>query len=526
MLKDTAGRRASKKKSGPQTATDGRAGKNRVSVERLLARLFEPVDIASVVFFRVAFGLIMLWEVSRFFSNGWIPRYYIEPIYYFSYYGFGWLGPWPGIGMYLHFAALGILAVCITLGFFYRVATALFFVGFSYVFLLDQTNYLNHFYLVCLLSLILIFIPAHRYLSADVRRRPTLYSETVPAWAPGLLAALMGIAYFYGGLAKINGDWLRGEPMRDWLAGSTDFPLVGALFTEPWMAYLFSYGGLFLDLLIVPFLIWRRTRIAAFVLAVAFHLTNAELFSIGIFPWLAIALTAMFFPPSWPRQAARRLVRFLGSFASPPGGRRESTDAEREEPGHTEEALAPSGSATNGSATNGSATGGGRLSGDRRLTRRQWAAVGLLAVFVSVQLLVPLRHHLYPGNSSWTEEGHRFAWHMMLRSVSGEVTFNATNPDTGRQWQIDPEDHLAERQADVMAKYPDMILQFAHMTAQELEADGNRDVEVRADAVASLNGRDGQQLVDPEVDLAAQPRNLAPARWIAPLEEPLPPPQG
>ncbi|MEJ7873187.1 MAG: HTTM domain-containing protein, partial [Rubrobacteraceae bacterium] len=119
-----------------------------------MGHLFAPVDIASLVFFRIAFGVLMLWEVWIQFSNGLIQRNYIDPTYHFTYYGFGWVQPWSGNGMYLHFLALGVLAVCIALGLWYRVSVVLFFVGFTYVFLLDQALYLNHFYLICLVSFV------------------------------------------------------------------------------------------------------------------------------------------------------------------------------------------------------------------------------------------------------------------------------------------------------------------------------------------------------------------------------------
>ena len=85
-----------------------------------LHRLFEPVDIASLVYFRIAFGAIMLWEVLRYFESDWVHRYYIDPTLYFPYYGFGWIRPWPGNGMYLHFSGLGVLAIWIMLGLWYR----------------------------------------------------------------------------------------------------------------------------------------------------------------------------------------------------------------------------------------------------------------------------------------------------------------------------------------------------------------------------------------------------------------------
>jgi hypothetical protein len=267
-------------------------------------RLFEPIDIAPLVFFRVVFGGIMLWEVYRYFSYGWIERYFIEPTFFFKYQGFGWVRPFAGDGMYIHFAALGVLAACILLGFCYRLAAALFFLGITYVFLLDQTNYLNHLYLICILSFILIFVPAHRALSLDAALRPRLRSSTAPAWTLWLLRFQIAVPYFFGAIAKFNADWLlAAQPMRMWLADRTDFPVIGRWFTEPWAAYFMSWGGFLFDLLFVPLLLWRRTRPFAFAFAAVFHLMNFQLFHIGVFTWLMLVASLIFLPPPATRFA-------------------------------------------------------------------------------------------------------------------------------------------------------------------------------------------------------------------------------
>ena len=365
----------------------------------LRKRFFEPVDIASLVYFRVAFGVIMLWEVWRYFDHGWIARYWIRPTLHFTYYGFDWVHPWPASGMYLHWVALGALAILITLGLWYRISATLFFLGFTYTFLLEQARYLNHFYLICLISFLMIFIPAHRAASLDARWRPSLRSQTAPAWALWLLRGQIGIVYFYGGVAKLNADWGRAEPFRTWLARRTDFPVIGSWFTEEWMVYLLSYGGLVFDLLVVPFLLWRRTRVFAFGGAVLFHLMNARLFSIGIFPWFMIAATALFFAPGWPR---RLLAQWWPALN---GQHRECAP------------VAP-------------------------VAWRQHATLILLGVYSTLQLLVPLRHSLYPGEVSWTEEGHRFSWRMKLRDKDASARFVVTDPIGGRRWIVDPDDHM------------------------------------------------------------------------------------
>src|SRR5688572_3803880 len=157
--------------------------------------LFEEVDASSLVFFRVAFGLIMLVECWRFWSHGWIERHYIAPHFAFKYYGFGWVEAWPGDGMYWHFAGLAVLSVLIMAGALYRLSAVLFFFAFTYVFLLDQARYLNHFYLVILIALLLILVPAHRAFLVVAALRPQLSTATVPACAVWLLRLQVEILY-------------------------------------------------------------------------------------------------------------------------------------------------------------------------------------------------------------------------------------------------------------------------------------------------------------------------------------------
>jgi vitamin K-dependent gamma-carboxylase len=268
-------------------------------LSRLQARAFAAVDNASLIFFRIAFGFLMAWEVFRYFDDDWISRYWIKPQFLFKYCGFSWVQPWPGNGMYIHWAVLGLLAFFIAAGFLYRLSAALFFLGFTYCFLLDQAIYLNHFYLVCLLSFLLILVPANRAISLDGWLWPRIRSEVTPAWTLWLLRAQMAIVYFFGGIAKLSPDWLRGEPMRAWMADRSNFRLIGRYLTGDWAVFAASYGSLLLDLFIAPALLWRRTRLPAFGIAILFHLNNAQLFSIGIFPWLGIAATTLFLSPSW-----------------------------------------------------------------------------------------------------------------------------------------------------------------------------------------------------------------------------------
>jgi len=425
-------------------------------------RLFEKVDISFLAYFRIVFGLIMFWEVIRYFNHGWIAQYWINPPLNFTYFGFSWVKPWPGIGMYLHMAVLGLLSLGITIGWYYRKCAILFFLGFSYIFLLEQARYLNHFYLIFLISFLMIFLPANRCYSVDVRRNPALGVDRVPAWTLWLLRFQISLPYLYGGFAKLTPDWLQGEPMRIWTAHKIDLV---------WAPLLLSYGGLLLDLLIVPALLWKRTRPAAYAVVVLFHLTNAWLFRIGIFPWLMIGATALFFSPNWPRQ-----IFFNKRLPLQP-------------------ALPKTGPPT----------------------KKEKTVLLALGCYIFFQLFFPFRHYLYPGLVHWSEEGHRFAWHMKLRDKIAEGFFFVRNSENQETWTIDPKDILPKWQVRKMMIRPDLILQFCYFLADQKRKEGVAKPEVYAVVMTSLNGREFSYLVDPEVNLANEPRTLWPASWIMPL---------
>ena len=441
-----------------------------------LRPLFRPLDIASLVYFRIAFGAIMLWEVYRYLVGGRVKAYYVDPEFHFTYLGFGWVQPWPGDGMVTHFYVMGALAVCIMAGFLYRLSTALFCLSFTYVFLLEESYYLNHFYFIALVAFLLIFIPAHRAFSVDAWLRGSAWRRSMaPAWCLWVLRLQMGCVYFFAGVAKLNADWLQGYPFGEWLQLAELPAVLQSLLTPAWVGILASWAGMLFDLLVVPLLLWRPTRAWAFGASLAFHLMNAALFQIGIFPWFSIAATLLFFDPDWPR---RLLRRFLGVSASAPG--------------------------------------------PTVLGWREKATGIFVVAFVTIQVLIPLRPYLYSGNTSWTDEGHRFSWRQMLQKEDGFVRFVMIDPASGRASTVDPTPYLTERQYAKLARAPYLIIEFAHYLAGAAEQQGRPRPQVRAMALSSLNGRELQQLVDETVDLAAEPqRFFTRYPWVLALQVPL-----
>jgi len=370
--------------------------------------------------------------------------------------------------MYIHFAVLGVLAFFIAVGLFYRLSTILFFFGFTYVFLIEQAAYLNHLYLVCWVSFLMIFLPANRCWSVDVRRNPLLHTDHVPAWTLWLLRLQIGLVYFWGGIAKLNVDWLRAQPLLEWMENRSDYALIGGVLSWDPTAWFMSYSGLLIDLCVPFLLLFRSTRMPALVVAISFHLFNLMIFSIGIFPYFMIATTLLFLDPDWPRNAFGRWFPQLQSVP-------------------------------------------------RRASLHR-AVVPCMIGFFAMHTFLPLRHWLYPGNVSWTEEGHLFAWHMKLRSKNSRIQIQVTDPETGEKWRIRAMDYLSERQRRKMSTRPELLRQFAHHLAEEMQQQGHGDVEVRMRVRTSLNSRPRQLLVDPDVDLSKEPYTQRPASWIIPLK--------
>lgn len=457
----------------------------------LRSRLMQPFDIASIVVFRIVFGAVMLWEVGRYLAYGWVRAYYIDPPLHFTYWGFGWVRPLPGEAMDALFAVLGVLALAIAFGVAYRLSIVLFTIGFTYWFLLEQTRYQNHFYLIALLGLILCFIPAGSACSVDAHTKPHLRRETIPAWMLWLLRFQLAVPFLFGALAKFTPDWLRGEPMRMWLAERTDFPLIGAYFTQEWVVYLFAYGGIVFDLLIIPLLLWRQTRPWAYGANLLFHLTNAQLFHIGIFPWFLIGATTVFFDPSWPRKVVAWFVARTSHTCVSKS--RVCASPRIRNPGYE---LTP-----------------------RPMGRM---AASLLGLYIAAQCLIPLWHYRYPGPSSWTMEGHYFAWHMRIAEKVSGIRFFVTDPATGVREVHDPNTVLPRWQVDAMSVSPELIRKYAHHLARDRARAGSGRVEVRVRVLNSLNGREPQPLVDSTVDLVQVPFSWGPADWIVPLSDPFP----
>ncbi|MFO7846078.1 MAG: HTTM domain-containing protein [Balneolaceae bacterium] len=437
-------------------------------------------NAAPLALFRILFGLLMLWSIIRFAAHGWIDQLYIEPQFFFSYYGFEWVQPL-GSWTYLLFIICGISALSVAAGFKYRISIILFFLSFTYIELMDKTTYLNHYYFISILSFLMIFLPAHAYFSIDAYRDRSLRAQKVPAWTIDSIKFLLCIVYFYAGLAKLNSDWLlEAMPLQIWLPAKYSIPLLGDLLQKTWVHYAFSWGGALYDLAIPFLLLIRKTRLFAFILVVLFHVLTRVLFPIGMFPYIMIASALIFFDPSVHNRILEKISGWLRI------GKKMFDN--------------------------------GKIYHYPNKMINQ-VTLGIVTLFFVVQILVPFRYMLYPGELFWTEEGYRFSWRVMLMEKAGYANFKVVDPDTKQRFYVDNSEFLTRFQEKQMSTQPDFILEYAHFLERHYRQQGIADPEIYVESYVALNGRPSRPYVNPDQDLTNIELSFKPRTWILPFDD-------
>ena len=447
-------------------------------MEKINKYLNQVTKAAPLAVFRIFFGLLMLLSIIRFWYHGWIEKLYLLPKMHFHYLGFEFVEV-PGNFTYLLFLLCGLSALLVSVGYKYRVSIVIFFLTFTYIELMDKTTYLNHYYFISILGFILIWLPAHRYYSIDAYQKPNIRSSYVKQWHIDILKVILAIVYIYAGLAKLNHDWMiRAMPLAIWLPTKFDIPLLGSMMHEKWMHYLFSWGGAIYDLSIIGFLLWRRTRMLAFVMVVVFHVMTRVLFPIGMFPYIMIFSALIFFD----HVVHDKLLSYFSTIF--------------------------------------------RINKSIFDTKKtyQYTAIDkfapyILGGFMLFQLIFPLRNLAYPGNVFWTEQGYRFSWRVMLMEKTGYANFKILNGNTGKRFYVDNHDFLTATQQKQMSTQPDLIVEYAHYLGEHFASQGHEHVEVYVESQVALNGRKSQPFIDPNRDLMKVKNGLSNRDYILPFHD-------
>ena len=420
----------------------------------------------------------MTYSIIRFWLKGWIQTMYIDPSFHFTFYGFEWVTPL-GNYTYLLFFICGLSAFFVAIGYRYYMSIIIFFLSFTYIELMDKTTYLNHYYFVSILSFLMIFLPSNSSYSVDSYLQKKSFKYT-PKWCVDSIKLLLFIVYFYSGLAKINKDWLfEAQPLKIWLTtGSYDFPLIGSnLMQQEWFHYFMSWGGMFYDLLIPFLLISTRTRVFGFLLVIFFHLFTVLLFPIGMFPYIMIMSSLIFFSSKTHKKILDFILKpFIDKIKS---------------------------------------------IREMKIINIQKERISLIvvSVFFIIQFLFPFRYSLYPGELFWNEQGYRFSWRVMLMEKKGYTTFKVVNKENDNSFYIMNNNFLTEFQERQMSFQPDFIIEYAHFLGTYYKNLGLNDIEIYADSYVALNGRISKRFIDPKIDLLKQKRGFKNKDWIIPLDE-------
>jgi len=443
-------------------------------------KLFEYFKKESLPYplalYRIGFGILIMFSLVRFASNGWIESLYIEPDFHFSYYGFSWVKPL-GIYTYLIFLICFASALFVTIGYKYRYSIVILFLSFTYIELMDKTTYLNHYYLLSCISFLMIFLPCATYFSIDKQE-----NVKIPQWTIDSLKILIVIVYIYAGLAKINSDWLiNAQPLKIWLRAKYTIPFIGeTLLQKDYSYYLFSWGGMIYDCVIPFLLLYKRTRYFAFFMVIAFHIMTRVLFPpIGMFPYIMIFSCIIFFDNSLHKKILDFIRQFLGL-------RIKSLE---------------------------------KFTSDINSYAKSRLIIPIVVLFFVFQIIFPLRNNFYQGELLWTEQGYRFSWRVMLIEKAGYTTFKVVDNKNKNFQVVDNMDFLTPFQIKQMSFQPDMILDYAHFLGDTFKKRGFNDVSVFADSYVTLNGRPSKRFIDPKVDLYKQKNDLKHKTWIIPIKD-------
>ena len=458
---------------------------NQSTISKINTYLKNSVtDSAPLAVFRIFFGILMFISIVRFWLNGWIKTLYIDPKFHFNYYGFSWITDFEEY-TYILFFICGLSSLLISLGYKYRISIIIFFLSFTYIELIDKTTYLNHYYFVSSISFLMCFLPLNCYYSLDSYFSNKSYKK-VRKWTIDSMKLMLCIVYFYAGIAKVNSEWLlKAMPLSIWLPSKYDLPIIGQnIMQEQWVHYFMSWGGMFYDLLIPFLLIYKRTRLFAFVLVVFFHAFTKILFPIGMFPYIMIVASLIFFDPKTHQNILNKItilinyitVLFLFKLRK-------------------------------------------RVILINTPIKRNKLNLNIVAIFFALQVLLPLRYSLYPGELFWNEEGYRFSWRVMLIEKRGYSNFRIVDSISKKYFYVQNDDFLTSYQEKQMSFQPDFILEYAHYLGDHFKSQGHENLQVFVDSHVALNGRSSTRFVNPEVDLYSQKESFKHKTWIIPFKD-------
>ena len=323
-----------------------------------------------------------------------------------------------------------------------------------------------------LLSWGMVFLPANKWFSIDAGQTPAIASRSMPRWVLYALILQVWIVYTYASIAKLYPAWLDATVTGLLMSSKKDYWLIGPFLQQQWVHYAIAYVGIFFDGLIIPLLFYKRTRFIAFCSSIVFHLFNAVVFQIGIFPFMSLAFAFFFF------SSKTLQLRFFPKKE------------------HYELAQV-------------------------KVPKHSKIIIGTLCLYFIVQIALPLRHLAIKDDVLWTEEGHRLSWRMMLRSKTGYTTIYIQDKKTKEKSKYNIKEMLTKKQQKIVGTKPDVIWQLAQRI-KHIQSQKGKDVAVFANTRVRVNGSPYHRLINDTIDLGQEKWSpFTHQRWILPAPKKL-----
>lgn len=429
---------------------------------RFKAWLADPIDPYMLAILRIGYGILMMYNMFRYFKIGLIRNMFVLPRVNFHYDFLYWVKPLPEVYMNLILGLLFVCAFCIAAGLVLRWAGLVFAIGYAYIFLIDKSIYNNHIYLFILIAFLFSFTDADRVLSLGRKKTKEFW---IQRWQIVIFQAQIVIVYFYGGIAKLTKDWLINcQPVRYLVEHMGEKHLMAPLLKNEAAIYILNYGGLLLDLG-APLLLWYKPfRKWAVYLFIGFNSANSRIFSdIGIFPYTMLFVLLIFYETRELPGIRRLLNRPEGKGMPIPAN----------------------------------------AYGANSLTLGLRPISPLIYGYFVFQLLFPFRGHFLPNPLDWTTVGNRFSWRMKVDTREGaEKQFFIHSDSLPQPVPVDIHSFINDVQIRNLEHDPRSIADFARFLKSEALVYHTPNPQITANVQIRYNGRPPQYFVNPKVNLA------------------------
>lgn len=417
-----------------------------MTLDTLYKSLFYKVNGKYLAVFRILMGIVILKESYRIYHN--IFSFYLEPDFLIKWPFIEWLPLFTENWLYLSIYILAVLGCFILVGFYSKISSAISLLIYGYFLFLDCSYYNNHYYMIFLILIIFTLVDADNQLS--LKRYFFNTDNKVPAWNIGLLRFQIALVYFAGGLSKLNTDWLSGNTMRASIEGGAYSSFVNFFDGNiDIVVLILTHGGWVFDLLVPILLLIKKTRYWVIPIIILFHLSNIFNLNIGVFPYMMLGSTILFFG-----EGIKDGFKIFSNHSKP---------IEKQK------------------------------------------AIYFVMLYVAFQILFPMRHFLFDGNYNITGEGYNFSWKMKGNAVELKQ-YDFYIIDINKSDTLDLSIDLHQKQYNRLYLSPSSNIYLAHYLVKNLYAQPEyQDSKfiVHAYVKVSLNGGPVKYLIDPELDLLA-----------------------